>query len=78
VVIAAFAISTAKVTIRLQVQDLQFRVSASRALQAKLLAERDLLNQRVAELSNAPEIESRAFSKLAMFRPLPGQELVVP
>ncbi len=76
--IAALAISTARVTIRLQVQDLQFRISASRALQTKLLDERESLSQRVTELSNSSKIQELALLKLGMIRPVPGQELVLP
>ncbi len=78
VIIAALAISTARVTIRLQVQDLQFRISASRALEAKLLDERDWLNQQIAEQGNSTKMEEQALLNLGMIRPLPGQELVLP
>jgi len=76
-VIATIAISTAKVTISLQVQDLQFRISASRALEAKLQGERDALAQRLAELSSATRIDNAARLELGMIRPVPGQEVVI-
>ena len=77
-VIAALAISTVKVTIRLQVQDLQIRLTASRALQTKLQGEHDTLNQRIAELSSSHRIEEVARQSLGMVWPAPGQEQAMP
>lgn len=76
-IIASLAISTAKVIISLQVQDLQLRISASRALQEKLAGERDALAQRLAELSRPGRIDDAARLELGMMRPVPGQELVI-
>lgn len=76
--IAAIAISTVKVTIRLQVQDLQIRTSASRALHAKLVDEHDRLGQRQADLIASRAIETRALTMLGMIRPQAGQELRLP
>lgn len=76
--IVGIAISALKVTIRLQVQDLQIRTSASRAFQGKLIAEHDRLEQEHTDLLASKAIEARALGRLGMMRPQLGQEVRLP